>query len=231
MGDREGRGSDPVGAGAPPPARQGGPYAPGWPPPPQYPVYPRYPGYPPPGNAPVPPPPPAKPSLRDTIGLRGWGVILLVPLFILLALYLAMVFVGRPYVVRGASMYPTLHEGDRVFVMKYRFSDTPDRGDVVVLKDIGGQTELLIKRVVAIGGDRLTMENGKLVVNDKYIHKSSNTRVSEPYTQLVPDNSVFVMGDNEARSYDSRMFGPVSLDKVMGKAAFIFWPPGDAGDL
>lgn len=163
--------------------------------------------------------------------MPGWGVLLLIPLVVLLGLYLAMVFIGRPYVVRGASMYPTLHEGDRVFVMKFRFSDTPDRGDVVVLKDVAGQTELLIKRVVAIGGDRLTVESGRLVVNDKYIHKSSNTRVSQPFTELVPDNAVFVMGDNEARSYDSRMFGPVSLDKVMGRAAFIFWPPGDASRL
>jgi len=175
--------------------------------------------------------PPPEPPRRDRIGLPGWGAILLIPLLVLLTLYLAMVFIGRPYVVRGASMYPTLHEGDRVFVMKYRFSDTPDRGDVVVLKDIGGQSELLIKRVIAIAGDRLTMKNGELIVNDRYSYDSSNTRVTEAYTQLVPDDAVFVMGDNEARSYDSRMFGPVSLDKVMGRAAFIFWPPGDAGKL
>jgi signal peptidase I len=158
-------------------------------------------------------------------------VLLLIPVIILIALYVTTLFIGRPYIVRGASMYPTLHEGDRVFVMNYKFGSTPNRGDVVVLKNIVQQPELLIKRVVAIGGDRLTVENGRLVVNDKYVHKSVNTSVSHPFTELIPDNTVFVMGDNESRSYDSRVFGPVMLNKVVGRAIFIFWPPGDLTKL
>lgn len=189
---------------------------------------------PPPGTGINRYPIPSKPEperFRDKIGLPGWAVLLLVPLVILLSLYLVTLFIGRPYVVRGTSMYPTLDEGDRVFVTKYNFGATPSRGDVVVLKNVVEQPELLIKRVVAIGGDRLNVENGRIVVNDRYVHTSVNTRVARPYTELVPDNSIFVMGDNESHSYDSRMFGTVSFDKVVGRAVFIFWPLGRASKL
>lgn len=162
--------------------------------------------------------------MRSRLGLSGWSALLLVPLLILIALFFVILFVGRPYVVHGSSMEPTLHTGDRVFVIKYRLNTTPNRGDVVVLKDIQGNPDMLIKRVVGISGDRITLEKGKLVVDGKYTHKSTNPGVPNGLTQLVPDGDIFVMGDNESRSYDSRIFGPVPLNKVVGKAVLLFWP-------
>ena len=156
---------------------------------------------------------------------------MIVPLIILLALLIMIVFIGRPYVVRGISMQPTLHEGDRVFVVKYRFGRNPARGDVVVLKDIIGSSEMLIKRVVAVGGDRVTIRNGSVMVNDKYYHNNTEIPLDQPYTLIVPDDSIFVMGDNESRSFDSRTFGSIRLDKVVGRAVLIFWPPPDLHKL
>ena len=166
------------------------------------------------------------------IGLAGWSALLLIPFLILLTLFLMLVFVGRPYIVHGSSMFPTLHDGDRVFVVPYRGNTTPDRGDVVVLRDVAGSSEMLIKRVVGLAGDKLTFKDHEVIVNDKYHHKNTNVYVSEPTRSiLVPDNTLFVMGDNEAHSYDSRIFGPVPSSKVVGKALMIFWPVSDAKKL
>jgi len=159
--------------------------------------------------------------------LVGWSVILIVPFTVLLTIFLLLVFVGRPYVVHGTSMFPTLHEGDRVFVVPYRGNTTPNRGDVVVLKDVAGLQELLIKRVVALDGDSLTVGDGTVVVNGKYVHKSTNHQPPAAYTMIVPDGQIYVMGDNEAYSYDSRAFGAVSMKDVVGKAIMVFWPPSD----
>jgi signal peptidase I len=182
---------------------------------------------------PVPPPPhgPKDNDLRSRIGLAGWSVLLLIPFIILLGLFMMLVLVGRPYVVNGSSMVPTLHDGDRVFVVPYRGNTTPNRGDVVVLKDVGGTSELLIKRVVALAGDKITVQKGRILVNDKYSHKSTNSYMSGDYSQLVPSDTLFVMGDNEGHSFDSRTFGPVPSTKVIGKAMLIFWPPGDLKKL
>lgn len=173
------------------------------------------------------PPVDGRASALRRIGLAGAGAFLLIPFVILLTILMLLVFVGKPYIVHGQSMLATLHDGDRVFVVPYRGNTTPDRDDVVVLKDIAGSPEMLIKRVVAITGDRVTIEDGYVVVNGTYRHRSTNRHVPVPYTQLVPDGDVFVMGDNEAHSFDSRTFGPVPGGKVVGKALLIFWPPGD----
>jgi signal peptidase I len=165
------------------------------------------------------------------VGLVGASAFLLIPFIILLSVFMLVVFVGRPYIVHGESMLPTLHDGDRVFVVPYRGNTTPSRGDVIVLRDIAGSPEMLIKRVVAIGGDRVRVENGSIVVNDKYFHRSTNRYVPESYSTTVPDGYVFVMGDNQEHSFDSRTFGAVPGSKVVGKALVIFWPPSDAGKL
>lgn len=171
----------------------------------------------------VPPPKQMEPPGRKS-GFPRWGYFLLVPLFVLLCLLILIIFIGRPYVVRGSSMEPTLHEGDRVFVVKYRFNRTPDRGDVVVLKDVAGEPEMLIKRVVGIAGDQINIDGDTLVVNGKDTYKSTSHHADSPYTMLVPDDSIYVMGDNESRSFDSRSFGPVKQERVVGKAVFVFWP-------
>lgn len=188
--------------------------------------------YPPPGAVPLPPPGAFEEEsrserIRKKLGLKGWSVLILIPFFLLLLLFVVVVFVGRPFVVHGSSMETTLHDGDRVFVVKYRGNTTPNRGDVVVIKDVPGSQEMLIKRVVGIAGDRLDIGGGSIVVNGKYTFKSTNNTPLTVYTRLVPDESIFVMGDNEARSYDSRVFGPVPMNKVVGKAVLIFWPPSD----
>ena len=184
-----------------------------------------------PPGAPPPPQVPGPPRGKSPFfggGITGWRILLtLIPFLILLTVFFLVIVIGRPYVVDGSSMMPTLQDGDRVFVVPYRGNTTPDRGDVIVIEDVTGSPDLLIKRVVAIAGDRITIGDGQVVVNDELVYRSTGQRELSPRTSLVPDGHIFVMGDNESHSFDSRSFGPVSMKKVVGKAMFIFWPLSD----
>jgi signal peptidase I len=139
-------------------------------------------------------------------------------------------FVIEPFWIPSESMLPTLQVGDRVFVNKfiYRFSE-PKRGDIVVFGSLEGEDEDLIKRIVAVPGDRVRVVNGVPRVNGE--------RQEEPYVKpqfpdgsvygptRVPKGEVFVMGDNRGNSLDSRFFGPVPIEDIQGEAFFRFWPP------
>ena len=164
--------------------------------------------------------------------LAEYGIILVVAFVIVFG-------VLRPFVVKSfwipsESMVPTLEVGDRIFVNRFIYSFLePERGDIVVFDSLETDDEL-IKRVVAVPGDRVRVRNGKLRVNGDF--------PDEPYAvpMLLPDGSffgptkvpegeVFVMGDNRPNSHDSRFFGPVPVENIEGEAFFRFWPPSRIG--
>jgi signal peptidase I len=132
-------------------------------------------------------------------------------------------------------MVPTLEVGDRVFVNKfiYRFHQ-PERLDIIVFKSFEGSTEGgqedLIKRVVGLPGDEISVQDGALFVNgerqeEPYINKQFPD-TSSFGSAAVPEGKVFVMGDNRTNSRDSRYIGPVPLENIEGEAFILFWPPG-----
>ena len=167
---------------------------------------------------------PGRAPLRARIGLPGSAVLLLVPLILGLLVYLVVAVIGSPCRINGDSMYPTLNHGDRALIMKYYFGRTPERGDVVSLEDVTGESlENIMKRVVAVGGDSITYQGGFLIVNSEQAYENL-INVFHAYTETVPENTVFVLGDNESVSYDSRHFGLVPVDKVEGRAVLVFWP-------
>ncbi len=130
--------------------------------------------------------------------------------------------------VESISMLPNLHEGDFVIVYKLAFkSDLPDRGDVVVFyypPDPDGEPPY-IKRVIGLPGDRVRIEGGKVYINDQIWDEPYLTTVTNRGgTWLVPEQSIFVMGDNRNNSSDSRSWGMVPMDQVIGKAIFVYWP-------
>ncbi|MDQ4062792.1 MAG: signal peptidase I [Actinomycetota bacterium] len=145
-------------------------------------------------------------------------------------------FVIQPFWIPSESMLPTLEVGDRLFVDKfiYRFWE-PEVGDIVVFDGLETDDEL-IKRVVAVAGDRVKVRNGVLRVNGEF--------PEEPYARaaIFPDGSefgptklqegeVFVMGDNRGNSRDSRFFGPVPIEDIQGEAFLRFWPLSRIGTL
>lgn len=183
---------------------------------------------PPPDDAAVPP---AKPAGGARI-LFDWLIVIAVAL---LVAFVVRTFVIAHFVVEGESMYPTLDSGDRVFVNKlsYRLHD-PNRGDVVVLHQITGASERdLIKRVIGLPGETVEIRNCNVlidgrVLNEPYLDPSvvtpSDCGGDYELEGTVPENHVFVMGDNRGGSQDSRVLGPISEDDLVGRAFVVFWP-------
>lgn len=168
---------------------------------------------------------------RGAKAFFDWALVVVIALVVALGV---RTFLLAHFVVEGSSMYSTLESGDRVFVNKvsYRLHD-PNRGDVVVLHEIRGTTERdLIKRVIAVGGEEVEMRSCEVRIGGQLL--------IEPYLDptvvtpgncggdfgpiLVPEGTVFVMGDNRAGSQDSRTLGPVLLDDIVGRAFVVFWP-------
>ncbi len=168
---------------------------------------------------------------RRRRALLDWVVVIGVALIVA---FLVRTFVLAHFVVDGTSMASTLHDGDRVFVNKlsYRLHD-PNRGDVVVLHEIRGTSDRdLIKRVIALPGETIEVRNCEVTIDGK--------KLEEPYLDppattpgtcgrnvdalVVPEDHVFVMGDNRGGSMDSRDLGPISEDDLVGRAFVVFWP-------
>ncbi|MCF6410546.1 signal peptidase I [Pseudalkalibacillus salsuginis] len=148
-------------------------------------------------------------------------------------------FLFAPIVVDGESMMPTLHNGDRMIVNKFSYEvGEPDRFDIVVFHAPEGKD--YIKRIIGLPGDKIEYKDDTLYVNDKEIpepylneYKQSLSGGNLTYnfdlsdeigSQTVPENHVFVLGDNRQHSKDSRNIGSVPMDEIIGKANVIFWP-------
>jgi len=161
-----------------------------------------------------------------------WMVVIAVAL---LVAFVVRTFVIAHFVVEGESMYSTLDTNDRVFVNKlsYRLHD-PNRGDVVVLHQVTGASERdLIKRVIGLPGEQVEVRNCTVlidgrVLNEPYLDPEvvTPTDCGGDYsaTAPVPDDHVFVMGDNRGGSQDSRVIGTISEDDLVGRAFVVFWP-------
>lgn len=136
-------------------------------------------------------------------------------------------FLAQATQVLGQSMEPNLHSSQRVVVEKvtYRFFHGPRRGDIVVI-DLPGQTEMLIKRVVGLPGETIEVRSGKVYIAGEQIDEpwTVNPGGSNYGPQTIPPLYVFVMGDNRGASNDSRSFGPVLIDHIVGHAWFSYWP-------
>ena len=172
--------------------------------------------------------------------LREWLVVVLIALG---AAMLVRVYVLQQFYINGPSMQTTLLENDRVLVNKlsYRLHDV-HRGDVVVFDRVttnGGVVahDDLIKRVIAVGGDTVSISQCNVIVNGKKIDESyldaksggsqnlvDRCRVVDLKEQTIPKDKIFVMGDNRAESFDSRSFGPIDKDLIVGRAFAIVWP-------
>jgi signal peptidase I len=149
---------------------------------------------------------------------------------VIVVLLLVRTFVAEPVRVRSDSMTPTLPSGAVVVIDKVslRFRG-PDRGEVVVAADPRtGQS--IVKRVVAVGGDSVGIEDGHLVVNGVNVSENyiDNDNMDGFYfgPDAVLPGYVFLLGDNRDTSEDSRAFGPVRVDDLEGRVLAKLWPLG-----
>ncbi len=156
------------------------------------------------------------------------------------AILFLFTFIARVSVVSGASMNQTLEDGDRLIVSDLFY--TPSRGDIVVFQDIeSGREKAIVKRVIAIGGDTVTLSynyigntntvtvtvNGEILDESAYrfydlsLPSSYRDRYQGVTTYVVPEGCVFVMGDNLYNSEDSRgVFGYIEEEKILGRVIF-----------
>ena len=141
--------------------------------------------------------------------------------------------VAQSYSIPSESMQNTLLIGDHVFVNKlYAVFGTPRRGDIIVF-DSPVENKNLIKRVIALSGDRVEMRGDILYLNKEpqkepyAIYEKGYGRGHTTHYRfgpvIVPDGHIFVMGDNRNNSGDSRFFGPVKIDNIQGKAMVAHW--------
>jgi signal peptidase I len=136
-------------------------------------------------------------------------------------------FLAQATRVYGSSMEPNLHTDQRLVVEKisYRLHN-PHRGDVVVIRMPDRGPELLIKRVIGLAGETIEVRGGVVYINEQPLQEDYLVRKTAgtygPTT--IPEGQVFVMGDNRGASNDSRVFGPVPLDRVVGRAWVSYWP-------
>ncbi|MDF2630518.1 MAG: signal peptidase [Symbiobacteriaceae bacterium] len=170
--------------------------------------------------------PGGEPKKPGKSAVREWAETLVVALLVAL---LIRSFVVQVYLVEGPSMEPTLHTFERVFVNKlvYRFR-APKPGEIIVLQDPARPQRELIKRVIAVAGETIEIRKGIVYVDGKPLKEPFiNTAIKSTVdmdAQPVPENHVFVMGDNRGMSFDSRSIGPIEVSKIDGKAFFMFWP-------
>jgi signal peptidase I len=194
----------------------------------------------------TPPPPvsPAKEKWKDT--LSTLGIIILAPI----VAFLLTVFIFQSYQVDGPSMETTLQDRDRLIVSKMgktwsevtRSDYVPKRYEIVIFHHTGEYEggsfvteKQLIKRIIGLPGDRVVVQNGEVkVYNDKHPEgflvdqegpeKDTVGSTSGNINQLVEEGEVYVMGDNRANSLDSRAFGPIKSDDLIGKLSFRIYP-------
>lgn len=177
--------------------------------------------------------------------------VLEIPVIMLISFVLVFGFVrpvvAAPFYVGSGSMEPTLHgckgcSNDRLLINKLAYDiGTPKRGDIALFEDqqpLVPPDDPLIKRVVGLPGDTLEIRQGKVSINgepldEPYVENDpckpghSRTCFFGPVT--VPEGHYFMMGDNRTNSVDSRFFGPVPEDDVIGEALVRFWPVNRAG--
>ncbi len=175
--------------------------------------------------------------------LIEWVVIFLV---VFGAMQLVRAFVVEPFMVPTGSMEDTIEIGDQVFAQKVttNLGMAPSPGDIVVFNnpDSSSDHDILVKRVIATAGQTVDLQDGQVLVDGVALSEDYTIGESYPlaaqapgvtlsYPYTVPDGCVWVMGDNRENSADSRYFGPVSQDEIIGVAVLRYWPLNRIGLL
>ena len=165
---------------------------------------------------------------------------------VILALFIRTLVI-QAFKIPAGSMIPTFQVGDRIFVNKFIYGAkvpflnmnlpavrSPKRGDILVFIAPDTPQKDFIKRLIAVGGEKVQIKDGRIFINGKIVDEPSSVRSVYYYNSgdygregrviEVPKDSYFVMGDNSASSRDSRFWGFVPRKNLLGRAIFIYWP-------
>ena len=150
-------------------------------------------------------------------------------------------FIMSPQEVNGESMEPNFHNNEYILTNKitYKFRE-PIRGDVIIFKSWKDKDVDYIKRVIALSGETVTLKDNAIYVNDVKLDEPylapnvaifGGSFLQEGQSFTVPDNMIFVCGDNRPHSSDSREFGPVAKEDIIGVVILRYWPFSQFGTI
>lgn len=162
--------------------------------------------------------------------------VVVIALAIFVIVYL---FLFQPHQVRGNSMFPNFHDKEYILTDKisYRFRE-PGRGDVIIFKAPKNEQYEYIKRTIGLPGEEIKISEGRVFINNEFIHEPYLPKdiLTQPglywrenQNIALRENEYFVLGDNRSHSSDSRDWGPVDLDNIVGRAWFRYWPLNNIG--
>jgi signal peptidase I len=193
------------------------------------------------------PAPEAVPSTGATKSQAGRAVREIIETLLLAALIFFLVrLVVLNFRVDGGSMLPNLDDGQMLLVNRNAYQyfdingdryfpfDPPERGDVIVFDPPTGSDKPYIKRIIGLPGEEVTFGDGHVFIDgvpldEDYIQDRTRCGRADACDVVVPDGYVYVLGDHRSNSSDSRVFGPVPVGNVVGKAWLSYWPPSDFG--
>lgn len=171
---------------------------------------------------------------KSIVGTMGLLFLELIKIVVLAGITIGLVryFLFKPFYVKGASMEPTYYQKEYLIIdeLTYRFRE-PARGEVVVLEAPLGVKDYYLKRIIGLPGERIKIEDGKVVVyneenpqgfalDESYLAEETPGMIN---LELGPDQ-FYVLGDNRDESFDSRRFGPIDRDLIVGKTWLRGWP-------
>ena len=168
-----------------------------------------------------------QPLEQEKVNWKRFALDIIETLLLAVVLFLGINAISARVRVDGFSMRPTLEDGEFVLVSKlsYKFSEF-SRGDIIVFHFPLNPDEELVKRIIGVPGDKVSVQNSQVYVNGQ--------KLDEPYIAqaplysgewMVPEDRLFVLGDNRNNSNDSKDWGLLPEENVVGKAILIYWPP------
>lgn len=167
--------------------------------------------------------------------------VLEVALVALAAVFLIRAYLVQPFLVSGASMFPTFHDKDYLLVdeVSFRFREA-NRGEVIVFRYPNDESTFFIKRIVGVEGDTVSFENGKvkivnaehpngIILDETYLPSGvvTNPRPGSATSFIVKPGEYVVLGDNRSYSFDSRDWGVLQKDEIIGLVRLRLWPISD----
>lgn len=163
-----------------------------------------------------------KPDKEEAVSLKGLFLDFIQIIGTALVLTFVLLIFIQPSVVSGDSMYPTLHDNDKLILWKL---GEPDAGDIIVFDSHNANNDKYVKRVIGVAGDHVQIIDSVVSVNDTilnefYVNPAEPLYNSGDVDIVIPEGEIYVLGDNRNHSNDSRSFGTVDLDDVDGKVVF-----------
>jgi len=154
---------------------------------------------------------------------------------VLISIYIIYGFIAQPFLVQGASMEPNFSSGDYLLVDEatYYFRE-PSRGEVIVFRNPNDTDEFYIKRIVGLPGEEVVVSDNEVAVDGEVLDEfylPDDIKIDGRYVFQLDDGEYFVMGDNRPQSFDSRNWGPLGEELIIGAVRLRFWPPATFGSF